>query len=110
VSTCVEVLLEMINEQSSSVEQEQRDLEEELEFFRNCQMEASQEKLSSPVSAKGELISAELARTAELEARRREAETEEKLRFAQMRKDLEAEWMARLQVRKIVFVCSGCCC
>ncbi len=114
------MLLEMMNEQSHSVDREQRELEEELQFFRNCQMEASgdlstSEELSSMSSSKEEhehaaavvasssgsrkedAIAAELARTAELEARRREVEAEEKQRFAQMRKDLEAEWMARLQ-------------
>ncbi len=115
VADCVDALLELINGHSpSSVAREQRELDEEMEFLRVCQLEASQERTqdeSVVVPQNDEMerlvmeemqgckaaISAELKRTEELEMRRREAEAAEKKHFAHMRRELETEWMARLE-------------
>ena len=107
VTGCVDALLELINGQGPcSIAREQRELDQELEFLRQCQMEASQEGAEQASLSDGQsedeergkaAISAELKRAEELELRRREVEAEEKKHFALMRRELESEWMARLE-------------
>lgn len=109
VTRCVEVLLEMIADPLPGAEvhaDEERLLEEQqqlAEFKRQLDLQRRVEEaaLAAAASKSGAsltaVISAELQRKEELERKRLEALEAERKQFAQMRRDLEAEWRERME-------------
>lgn len=110
VAKCVEVLLELIGDTPVALKNDKKKLEEDLSFFEKCKQQREQEEKksnnnnnnnnnSSNKSSKDggvvvdEVILAELKRKEDLEKRRQEEEQH----FAQMRRDLEQEWLSRLK-------------
>ena len=104
VADCVDALLEIINVAEPlqiDVAHEQQALDEELEYYRQCCEEV--EKFSSgddEPSISARAISEELQRQEEIEEERRAMEIQDREHFAQMRLDLETEWLHRLEDQK----------
>lgn len=89
VEKCVEVLLDIINEgrQQKTLSQSVHRLHEERQYFEECRKQADAQTR----------IAEELRRKDEVSKRLAEVEEENRRQLAQMRRDMEQEWLRRLE-------------